>query len=67
LQVVRGRFPADDAPAYRHKEGEDFAVERVIVPLALGQNPCGLARAPVADAYFRIQLLGIFGGGVTGE
>jgi hypothetical protein len=52
LQVVRGGFPADDAPTHGDEEAEDFAVEGVVVPLTLRENPCGLARPTIADADF---------------
>jgi hypothetical protein len=52
LQVVRGGFPADDAPAHGDQEAEDFAVEGVVVPLTLGENPSGLASPAITDADF---------------
>jgi hypothetical protein len=36
LQVVRGGFSTDHAPTHGDEEAKDFAVEGVVVPLALG-------------------------------
>jgi hypothetical protein len=67
LQVVRGRFPADDAPSHGDEEAKDFAVEGVIVPFTLGKNPSRLAGPPVPHAQLGVELFGILGGGVSRE
>jgi hypothetical protein len=67
LQVVRGGFPPDDAPTHGDEEAKDFTVKGVVVPLALGENPSGLARPAIADADLRVELVHILGGGITGE
>ncbi|OBQ42885.1 MAG: hypothetical protein AN484_15470 [Aphanizomenon flos-aquae WA102] len=65
-QVGFGSFPPGDAPADGGQQGEDFAVHGVVVLLALGKYPHGLAGALVLYADFGAQLLDVLGGGVEG-
>ena len=50
-----------------HKGGKALAVERVVVLLALGKNPHGLACSAVFDADLGSHLLDVVGYGVERE